>query len=68
MDPIIYKEINLCGIYVPPFFLCLVAAAIVYAPLHRLWDRLFIQRWVWNRPLVELALFILVLTAIVFIL
>lgn len=63
-----YREIDFCGIYLPPFFLCLLITGVLYFFLHRLWDRLEIQRWVWNRPVFEMALFIILLAAITFIL
>ncbi|HEY1788227.1 MAG TPA: DUF1656 domain-containing protein [Verrucomicrobiae bacterium] len=64
----IYKEINFCGIFLPPFLLYLLVAGVIYFGLHRLWDRIRIQRWVWNRPVFEAALFIILLAAVVFIL
>jgi hypothetical protein len=64
----IYKEINFCGIFLAPFLLYLLVAGIIYFPLHRLWDRIKIRRWVWNRPVFEAALFIILLGAVAFIL
>lgn len=64
----IYKEINFCGIFLPPFLLYLLVAGIVYLPLHRYWDRVKIQRWIWNRPVFEAALFIILLGAVAFVL
>lgn len=63
-----FKEIDFCGIYLPPFFLCLLIAGLVYLPLHWCWDRIVIQRWVWNRPVFELAVFIVLLGLVTFIL
>ena len=63
-----FQEINFCGIYFPPFFLSLLLTGLVYLPLHRCWDRMEIQRWVWNRPVWELGLFIILLSLITFIL
>jgi hypothetical protein len=63
-----YKEIDFCGIFLPPFFLGLLIAGIIYMPLHRLWDRINLQRWVWNRPVFELALFVILLALVTFIL
>ena len=63
-----YQEIDFCGIYLPPFFLGLLITGLIYLPLHRWWDRLNIQRWVWNRPVFELALFIILLALVNFIL
>jgi hypothetical protein len=61
-----YKEIDFCGVYLPPFFLGLLVTGLIYLPLHRWWDRLNIQRWVWNRPVFELALFIILLSLVTF--
>ena len=63
-----YKEIDFCGIYLPPFFLSLLLAGLLYLPLHWYWDRIVIQRWVWNRPVFELAVFTILLAVIAFIL
>lgn len=63
-----YKEINFCGIFLPPFFLSLLVAGIIYLPLHWLWDRINLQRRVWNRPVFELALFVILLSVVTFIL
>ena len=62
------KEIDFCGIYLPPFFLSLVAAGVIYLVLHRFLDRLVIQRWVWNRAVFEAALFVILLAVVTFLL
>jgi hypothetical protein len=64
----IFKEIDFCGIYLPPLFPCLLVAGVIFVFLHRWWDRLVIQRWVWNRPVFELAMFIILLAVVTFIL
>jgi hypothetical protein len=63
-----FQEINFCGIYLPPFFLYLLIAGLIFFPLHWYWDRIVIQRWVWNRPVFELAVFTILLAVIAFIL
>jgi hypothetical protein len=63
-----FKEIDFCGIYLPPFFACLLVAGVLFIFLHRWWDRIVIQRWVWNRPVFELAMFIILLAVVIFIL
>lgn len=63
-----YKELDFCGIFLPPFFLGLLITGILYVPLHRLWDRINLQRWAWNRPVFELALFVILLALVNFIL
>lgn len=62
------KEIDFCGIYLPPFFLGLLIAGILYLLLHRCLDRIVIQRWVWNRSVFEAAIFVILLAAVIFIL
>ncbi|HEV2318421.1 MAG TPA: DUF1656 domain-containing protein [Verrucomicrobiae bacterium] len=62
----IYKEINFCGIFLAPLLLYLLVAGAIYFPLHRFWDRIEIQRWVWNRPVFEAALFLILLGAIAY--
>jgi protein AaeX len=58
------KEINLSGIYVAPFAAYLFCALLIYVPL-RIWlDRIEIQKWVWHRPLFEVALFLIILSLI----
>lgn len=63
-----FKEIDFCGVYLPPFFLYLLIAGLIYFPLHWYWDRIVIQRWVWNRPIFEIAVFTILLAVIAFIL
>jgi hypothetical protein len=60
-----YKECNFCGIYLSPFFVRLLLTALLYLPLHWLGDRLQLQRWVWNRPVFETALFTILLAIVV---
>ena len=62
------KEIDFCGIYLPPFFLGLLIAGALYLCLHRCLDHVVIQRWVWNRSVFEAALFVILLAIVNFIL
>ncbi len=64
----IHKEINFCGIYLAPFFLCLVITAALSLLLHWCCDRIEIRRWFLNRPVVEAALFIILLRLVALIL
>jgi len=57
-----YKEINFCGIFLSPFFLRLLIAGLLFLPVHWLGDRMALQRFVWNRPVFEAALFVILLT------
>ena len=61
-----YKEANFCGIFLSPFFLCLLITGLIFVPLHWLGDRFAIQKYVWNRPICEAALFVILLSAVVF--
>ena len=61
-----FKEFNFCGIFLAPFFVRLLLAAVLYLPIHWLGDRLQLQRWVWNRPVFEAALFTVLLAVLVF--
>jgi len=60
-----YKEFNFCGIFCAPFFLRLVMAGLLYLPLHWVSDRIQLQQRVWNRPVFEAALFIILLSLVV---
>ena len=64
----LYKEIDFCGIYLPPFFLGLLVTGLIFLPLHRYWDRIGLQNRVWNRPVFETAAFIILLALVTYIL
>ena len=56
-----FKEIDLCGIFVAPIFGCLIVTAAVFIPLCWYFDRCEIQKWVANRPVFDASIFILLL-------
>ncbi len=58
------KEINIGGVYVSPFVGYLLVALILFFPLRRLFDRWAIQRYVWHRPLFDIAVFMIILSLI----
>jgi hypothetical protein len=58
------KEINLDGIYVAPFVGYLFFALLIFIPVHILFDRYEIQRWVWHRQLFDISVFIIILSLI----
>ncbi len=58
------KEINICGVYFAPFAGYLVAALILFFPIHRFFDRIAIQRWVWHRHLFDVSIFVIILSLI----
>ena len=58
------KEINLFGIYLSPFVGYLAVALILFIPLRMYFDRRAIQRYVWHRPLFDIAIFMIILSLI----
>jgi len=58
------KEINICGVYLSPFVGYLVIALILFLPLRMLFDRWAVQRYVWHRPLFDIAVFMIILSLI----
>ena len=58
------KEINIFGIYIAPFAGYLAVALLIFYPIHHLFDRYAIQRWVWHRPLFDFSIFIIILSLI----
>jgi hypothetical protein len=59
-------EIDLFGIYLSPLVLAGLIAWPVTLLLFRALNRIGFYRFVWHRPMVNLALFVLVLGGIVF--
>jgi hypothetical protein len=59
-------EFNLFGIYLPPLMLAGIIAWPVTLLLYRALNRIGFYRFVWHRPMVNLALFVMVLGAAVF--
>jgi hypothetical protein len=58
------KEVHIFGIYVAPFAAYLFWTALIFMPLRILFDRTAIQKWVWHRPLFDVAVFLIVLSLI----
>ena len=58
-------ELNIYGVFVPALFAWVVIAFAVFVPLRRVlaWSGLY--RFVWHRPLFDLALYVVVLGAVV---
>jgi hypothetical protein len=42
----------------------LVLALLIFLPVHHVFDRYTIQRWVWHRPLFDFCIFIIILSLI----
>ena len=58
-------EIDVYGVFVPPLLLWVVAALPLTAALRRVLQRFSLYRFVWHRPLFDLALLIIVLGVVV---
>ncbi|QJU57730.1 DUF1656 domain-containing protein [Sphingomonas sp. AP4-R1] len=54
-------EISIAGVFLPSILLLAIGAAIITIPVALLLSALGLYRFVANRPLVEVALFILIL-------
>ncbi|HWZ60428.1 MAG TPA: DUF1656 domain-containing protein [Gemmatimonadaceae bacterium] len=61
------KEIDILGVFVSPMAIYLVIAVVVFLAMQPLINRLDVERWIWNRPLAELALFVILTAAVVFV-
>jgi protein AaeX len=59
------KEIDLFGVYLSPMVGYAIAAALIWQALRYLLGRQGAYRWVWHRPLFDLALFVIVLAGLV---
>jgi hypothetical protein len=58
------KEVSVLGVYFPPLFADIVVALILFAPLKWVLDRIGADRWIWHRPLADVALFICIVSAV----
>jgi hypothetical protein len=58
------KEVNIDGIFIAPFALDLAIALVIFMPLRLVFDRYAIQRWVWHRPLFDIAVFVIIVSLI----
>lgn len=58
-------EFDLYGVYVPSFAAWMLIAFVASVPIRRLLARLGFYRFVWHRPLFDLALYVLLLGAVV---
>jgi hypothetical protein len=58
------KEINLGGIFIAPFAADLFCGLILFYPLRVMFDHWAIQRWVWHRPLFDLAVLVIIVSVI----
>jgi hypothetical protein len=62
-----FKEIDLGGIFVAPFFGCLIVALVLFIPLSWYFDRWEVQEWFANRPVFDASVFALLLGLVLFV-
>jgi hypothetical protein len=62
-----FSEINLFGVYVAPITILIVAAWIATVVLRRLADRMGLLSFVWHPALFVFAIYMILLSSIVFI-
>ena len=60
------SEVDLFGVYLPPLLFVTVLAWLLTVLLSRVLNRLGAYRLVWHRPLVNVALYVIVLGASLF--
>jgi hypothetical protein len=57
-------EFDIYGVYFPLFIVVAVIAFVLHLLVRRLFDRLGVYRFVWHRPLFDLALYVIMLGAV----
>lgn len=57
-------EIDLYGVFVPTLLVCGLVAMAMLGLLRRVLTRIGVYRVVWHAPLVNLALFVIILAAV----
>ena len=60
-----WRETNLAGVLISPFVVYVMAAFILWLPLRFVFEHLRLDRWTYNTPLVEAALYICILGLLV---
>jgi predicted PurR-regulated permease PerM len=60
-----YTELNVFGVFVSPISAMMLAAYVIYVVLWRVADRLGLWRHLWHPALASVALYIILLSAIV---
>jgi len=58
-------ELDIYGVFVPALGAWMLAAYAIYLLTSRVFDRSGVYRYVWHRPLFDLALYVLLLGIIV---
>ena len=59
------REIDLFGVYVSPMLAFMAAALLLWLALRRVLERTGAYRYVWHRALFDLALYVVLLGAVV---
>ena len=58
-------ELDVYGVFVPSLFAWMIAAYVLSLPVRRVLSWCGIYRWIWHRPLFDLALYIVLLGGVV---
>jgi hypothetical protein len=56
---VLFQDVEFVGFYLPPLLLWAGCAVIPFLIIRRLMERIGIYRFVWHRPLFNLALYVL---------
>jgi hypothetical protein len=57
-------EFDIYGVYFPLFIVVAVIAFVLHLAVRRLFDSIGVYRFVWHRPLFDLALYVILLGAV----
>ena len=57
-------EFDIYGVYFPAFIIFAGIAFLLQLAIKRLFDRLGVYRFVWHRPLFDLAIYVILLGAV----
>ena len=57
-------EFDIYGVYFPAFIIFASIAFLLQLAVKRLFDRLGVYRFVWHRPLFDLAIYVILLGAV----
>jgi protein AaeX len=60
-----FVEINIFGLYVAPIAIILALAWVAYVVLRRVSDPFAVQQHVWHPALFELAVYVIIVSAVV---
>ena len=60
-----WRETNLAGVLISPLVVYIVAALVIWLPVRFVFERFRLDRWTYNTPLAEAALYVGILGALV---